>query len=165
METANIAVALGTNHWSQQHLENAVVHPVTGKQMEYMALMKDPYLQPLCKRGFGNEAGHLFQGIHDIPGRDTCFFVELKNIPKDIKITYGKIICDCKPHKKEKDSVRLTVGGDRLDYSGDVATFTADITTLKILINITLSTEDAVMMMMDIKNTIWVLLYLRMNTR
>jgi hypothetical protein len=44
------------------------------------------------------------------------------------------------------------VGGDRLDYSGDVTTSTADITTFKILINITLSTEDATMMMMDINN-------------
>jgi hypothetical protein len=44
------------------------------------------------------------------------------------------------------------VGGDRLDYSGDVATSTADITTLKILINSTLSTADAAMMMMDIQN-------------
>jgi hypothetical protein len=44
------------------------------------------------------------------------------------------------------------VGGDRLDYSGDVATSTADITTFKILINSTLFTEDAAMTMMDIKN-------------
>jgi hypothetical protein len=44
------------------------------------------------------------------------------------------------------------VGGDILDYSGDVATSTADITTFKILINSTLSTKDAAMMMMDIKN-------------
>jgi hypothetical protein len=48
--------------------------------------------------------------------------------------------------------VRLTVGGDRLDYSGDVATSTADITPFKVLINITLSTKDAAMMMMEIKN-------------
>jgi hypothetical protein len=44
------------------------------------------------------------------------------------------------------------VGGDRLDYSGDIATSTADITTFKILTNRTLSTEDTAMMMMDIKN-------------
>jgi hypothetical protein len=44
------------------------------------------------------------------------------------------------------------VGGDRLDYSGDVATSTVDITTFKILINSTLSTADAAMMMMDIQN-------------
>jgi hypothetical protein len=44
------------------------------------------------------------------------------------------------------------VGGDRLNYFGDVATSTADITPFKILINSTLSTEDAAMMMMDIKS-------------
>jgi hypothetical protein len=42
MEASNIAVALVTNHWYQQHFTNALVYPVTGKQMEYMALMKDP---------------------------------------------------------------------------------------------------------------------------
>jgi hypothetical protein len=75
-----------------------------------------------------------------------------ENIPKDRKITYGKIGCDYKPHKQEKERVQLTVGGNRLDYSGDVATSTADITTFKILINSIRSTEDAAMMMMDIKN-------------
>jgi hypothetical protein len=120
--------------------------------MEYMALMKDPRLQPLWTQGFGNEYGSLFQGIRDIPGTDTCVFIKLTNIPKDRNITYGKIVCDYKPHKKEKERVRLTVGGDRLDYSGDVATSTADITTFTILIKSTLSTEDATMMMMDIKN-------------
>jgi hypothetical protein len=117
-----------------------------------MALMKDPDLQPLWKRGFSNEAGRLFQGIHDMSGTNTCFFVELKNIPKDRQTTYGKIVCDYKPQKKEKEHVMLTVGGDRLDYYGDVATSTVDITTFKILINSTLSTTDAAMKMMDIKN-------------
>jgi hypothetical protein len=152
MDTAHMAIALGHNHWSKGNHANAVIHPVTGKEMEYSDLMKDPRLQPLWTRGFGNECGRLFQGIRDIPGTDTCFFIELKKIPKDRNITYGKIVCDYKPHKQEKECVRLTVGCDRLDYSGDVATSTADITTFKILINSTLSTEDAPMMMMDIKN-------------
>jgi hypothetical protein len=76
----------------------------------------------------------------------------LKSIPSDRKITYGKKVCDCKPHKQEKERVRLTVGGDIVDYSGDVATSMADITTFKFLTNSTLSTEEAAMMMMDIKN-------------
>jgi hypothetical protein len=120
--------------------------------MEYTALMKDPRLQPLWTRGFGNKCGRIFQGIREIAGTDTCFLINLTNIPKDRKITYGKIVCDYKPHKKEKECVRLTVGGDRLDYYGDAATSTADITTFKILIDSTLSTEDSTMMMMDIKN-------------
>jgi hypothetical protein len=152
MDTAHMAIAPGDNHWSWRHLANAFIHPVTGKEMEYTALMKDPQLKPLWTRGFGNECGRLFQGIRDIAGTDTCFFIKLTDIPKDRKITYGKIVCDYKPHKKEKERVRLTVGRNRLDYSGDVATSTADITTFKILINSTLSTEDATMMMMDIKN-------------
>jgi hypothetical protein len=44
MDTAQMAIALGDNHWSRQHQANAVIHPVTGKEMEYMALMKDPRL-------------------------------------------------------------------------------------------------------------------------
>jgi hypothetical protein len=43
------------------------------------------------------------------------------------------------------------VGRDRLYYFFDVATSTADITTFNFLINSTISTDDAAMMMMDIK--------------
>jgi hypothetical protein len=150
MYSAHMVISLGHTHWSQRHHSKAVIHPVTRKEMEYSALMKDPRLQPLWTRGFGNKCGRLFQGIRDIPVTDTCFFIKLKDIPNDRKITYGKIVCDYKPHKKEKERVRLTVGGDRLDYSGDVAASMADITTFKILINSTLSTEDAAMMMRDI---------------
>ena len=42
-------------------------------------------------------------------------------------------------------------GGDRLDYYGEVATSTTDITTFKSLINKTLSTKDAEMMTTDVK--------------
>jgi hypothetical protein len=42
MDTVHMTIALGNNHWSQAHQANAVVHPITGKEMEYMALMKDP---------------------------------------------------------------------------------------------------------------------------
>jgi hypothetical protein len=151
MDSAHMAIALGNHHLSQRHQVNAVIHPVTGKEMEYSALVRDPHLQPLWTRGFGNECGRLFQGIRDIPGTDTCFFTKLTNIPHDRNVTYGKIVSEYKPQKKEKERVWLTVGGDILDYSGDVATLTADITAFKILINSTLSTKDAAMMMMDIK--------------
>jgi hypothetical protein len=86
------------------------------------------------------------------PRNRHMFLHHVENMPENRKITYGKIVCDYKPHKQEKERVRLTVGGDRLDFSGDVTTSTADITTFKILINSTLSNEDAAMMMMDIKN-------------
>jgi hypothetical protein len=71
--TSHMAIALGDNHWSQQHQANAVIHPTTGKEMECMALMKDPHLQPLWQRCFGNECGRLFQGIWDIPAPTHVF--------------------------------------------------------------------------------------------
>jgi hypothetical protein len=92
----------------------------------------------------------LFQGIRDIQGTNTCFSIKLKNIPNGRQIAYGKNFCDYKPHKKEKEGGILTVGGDKLDYSGEVATSTADITIFKILIKSTLSTKDDEMMMIDI---------------
>jgi hypothetical protein len=152
MDTSPMAMALGNDHWSQRHQANAVIHPVTGKEMEYLALMKDPRLQPLWTRGFGNECKRLFQGIQYIPGTDTYFFIDLKNILNERKITYGKIVCDYKPHKLEKERVPLAVGGNILDYSGEVVTSIADIKTFKILINSTLSTKDAAMTIMDIDN-------------
>jgi hypothetical protein len=44
------------------------------------------------------------------------------------------------------------VGGNMLYYSGDVTASTADIPAFTTLINSTLSTKDAAMMMMDIKH-------------
>jgi hypothetical protein len=78
MDSSQMALALGTHHWSQQQQSNDVIHPVTGKEMEYSALLKNPRLQPLWTRGFGNECERLFQGIRDILGTDTCFFTTLK---------------------------------------------------------------------------------------
>jgi hypothetical protein len=120
--------------------------------MLFKDLMKDPKLRFLFDIGLWNELGWICKGIQDIAGTNTAFFVELSSIPKGCKITYGKIVFDYKPNKMEKHWVRLTVGGDKLDYNGETTTSTADITTFKILINSTLSTKDAKMMMIDINN-------------
>jgi hypothetical protein len=104
METANQAISLGANHWTQQHSSHALVHPVKGKQMEYMALMKDPHLQPLWKRGFSNEAGPLFQGIRDIPGTNTYFFVKLKTYQRTDKSQMAKFSVTTSLTKKKKNA-------------------------------------------------------------
>jgi hypothetical protein len=148
---ANCAIAFGENHWTKTIMMNSIVHPSTGKEMQYKSLMKDPDLGPSFEIGLSNELGRVCQGIRDIVGTNTAVFIDLKIIPKNRKITYGKLVCDFKPNKNENHQVILTVGGDRLDYSGDTSTSTANITTFKILINSTLSTQEAKMMMMDIK--------------
>jgi hypothetical protein len=149
---ANCAIAFGENHWTKTHMMNSLIHPSTGKGMQYKDLMKDPDLGPSFEIGLKNELGRICQGIRDISGTNTAFFIDLKSIPKNRKITYGKLVCDFKPNKNGKHRVRLTVGGDILDYIGNTATSTADITTFKILINRTLSTHETKIMMMDINN-------------
>jgi hypothetical protein len=85
---------------------NFVIHPETGKEMKYKDLMKDPKVGPLFEIGLSNELGRICQGIRDISGTDTAFFVDSARIPKDRKITYGKLVCDFKPNKTEKHWVR-----------------------------------------------------------
>jgi hypothetical protein len=103
MDTSNIAISLGNNHLSQQHQANAVLHPITGKERLYAALMKDPRLQQLWTRGFGNTCKCLFQGIRDIPVIDTCFFIKMTNIPKDRKITHRKSSTITNPTSKKRN--------------------------------------------------------------
>ena len=61
-------------------------------------------------------------------------------VPRDRKVTYGNMVCDIRPQKAEIHRVRLTVGGDQIDYPGDISTPTGDLTTANCLINSTLST-------------------------
>jgi hypothetical protein len=73
MGGANCAIAFGENHWTKTPMMNSVVHPVTGKEIQYKDLMKDPKLGPLFEIGLGNELGRICQGIRDIAGTNTVF--------------------------------------------------------------------------------------------
>jgi hypothetical protein len=67
MDTSHMAIALGNTHWSQRHHANAVIHPVTRKEMEYSALMKDPRLQPLWTRGLATNADACSRAFQTSP--------------------------------------------------------------------------------------------------
>jgi hypothetical protein len=54
--------------------------------------------------------------------------------------------------KKEVERTRLTVGGNLIDYWGNVSTKTADLITAKILFNSVVSTPDAKFKGIDLKN-------------
>ena len=60
------------------------------------------------------------------------------------------IVCTHKPTKSNTERVGLFVGGDRLEYNGNIRTPTADLTTVKLLLNSTISTKNANFMTMDI---------------
>ena len=52
----------------------------------------------------------------------------------------------------KKNRTRFVVGGDRINYPGEVATSTADMLVVKILFNTVVSTRNAKFMTMEISN-------------
>ena len=92
------------------------------------------------------------QGIRNISGTDTMCFVSRKEIPEHKKVTYEIIVCEIHPQKEETHQLRMTAGGDRLDYSGDTSTKSAVLEKIRIHWNSVLSTPKARYMTMDISN-------------
>ena len=62
------------------------------------------------------------------------------------------MIATIRPTKTEVNSVRVTVGGNRLDLLGTTTTHCARLTNTKCLLNRTISTTSAHFMTLDIKD-------------
>jgi hypothetical protein len=67
-------------------------------------------------------------------------------------VTYGRFVCTVQPEKAEPNRTRFMVGGDRINYPGEVATPTAEMLVAKMLFNSVISTKGARFMTMDIPN-------------
>ena len=119
--------------------------------MTYKKLIKDDKTRDVWLCSFANELGWLTRGVGDqIPdSTNTLRYIKYSDIPKDRFATYGKIVCEYKPHKFEKNRSKLVVGGDKIDYLFKLSTLTADITAFKYLINPVLSTPKAKFMTID----------------
>jgi hypothetical protein len=90
-----------------------------------------------------------------VTGMGTIFLIPKDKVPqaraKDI--TYGLITCLIMPEKTdEPNQTRLVAGEDRVHYLFNAGTPTADLLTVKLLINSVISTPGASFFMMDIKN-------------
>ena len=57
-----------------------------------------------------------------------------------------------RPEKAEQNRTRFTVGGNRINYPGEVVTPTAEMLVAKLLFNSVVSTPGAKFMTMDIPN-------------
>jgi len=145
----------------QPHLDHfcaPVIHPTTGKTIsKYHVLLKDPLLRDTWSRAFGKEFGNLAQGdpTTNTPGTNSIYVLthdQIKHIPKDRVVMYTRIVVDYRPQKTDPNRVRLTAGGNLIDYPGELTTRTADLTTTKILWNSTISTPGAKYLCIDIKN-------------
>jgi hypothetical protein len=67
-------------------------------------------------------------------------------------VTYGQFVCNERPEKADVNRTRFTVSGGKINYSGAVATPTAEMLVAKILFNSVISTKDAKFMTIDIYN-------------
>jgi hypothetical protein len=113
-------------------------------------------------RSNANEFGRLLpRGVgksrpadQRIAGTSTMFPIRLADIPPGRFATYANFVCDIRPNKAEQYRVRLTAGGDRLEFPGDPSSPAVATTDSKIHINSTISDakKGARYMTMDIKN-------------
>ena len=100
-----------------------------------------------------NEFFRLIKGLKGgIKGTETMQFIQEHEVPHYKTVTYSIFMCDYKPQKEEKEKNRITVGGDILDYQGEVSTKTAGLTTIKLLLDIVISLAGARFMTADTKN-------------
>ncbi len=144
--------------WTCEHFCAPVIHPVTGESItKYKKLVDDPITRHIWSRAFGKEFGNLAQGdaATNTPGTDSIFVMtheQILRIPYDRTVTYTRIVVDYRPQKADPNRVRLTAGGNLIDYPGELTTRTADLTTTKMVWNSVNSTDNARYLCLDIKN-------------
>jgi hypothetical protein len=82
--------------------------------------------------------GKWHQRAHQKPHRQ-------HEVPADPRkdITYGQFVCLVRPQKAEPNQMQFTVGNNRINYPGEVATPTAEMLVAKMLFNSVLSTKGA----------------------
>ena len=65
-------------------------------------------------------------------------------------VTYDSFVCNVRNEKPEKNRTRFVVGGNHINYTGEVATPTAEMLVAKLLFNSVISTKGARFMTMYI---------------
>jgi len=130
-----------------------------GELLEYWHLIANPKTRATWTHLYGNKLGRLAQGMPGwAKGTDTIFFISRHMVPKErmLDVTYGLITCLIRPEKiDEPNRARLVVAGwDRVHYPFDAGTPTADLLTVKLLINSVISTPGTRFFTTDIKISI-----------
>jgi hypothetical protein len=133
-------------------MDNAAINQDTGGTLEYRQLIQDEATFHIWNKSAANECGRLAQCVGGrIKGSNTILFTPRQAIPKVKVITYDRFIVDIRPNKPEVHHGRIAVGGNLIQYPGEVSTRSADLTTLKCLWNSTISTVGASYMCLNVK--------------
>jgi hypothetical protein len=141
---------------NEVHQAMAVMDADTGKLLNYCQLMQSTKYPDAWSLSSANKFGRVANGVGGCIKNptNTIQFVHQHEVPKERMkdITYGQFVCTVRPKKAEPNCTRFTVGGDRINYPGKVATPTADMLAAKMLFNSVISTRGARFMTMDISN-------------
>ena len=121
----------------QQNMKTFHIYDDKGKKKSIDKLLTDDI--QTWGVSLSNELGRLSQGIRTIQGNNALNFIPKENIPSNKKIAYANMICDYRPLKSEKYRVRLTIGGDVLDYFNDAASPAASLLESKLMLNSVIS--------------------------
>ena len=89
---------------------------------------------------------------HTTTGTNTCKFITKQQLPLGIKPTYVRIVTAFCKQKEDPYQVRMTVRSNLINYMGDVATKSANLTMVKILLNKTISDPRQQAAAIDIKD-------------
>jgi hypothetical protein len=134
----------------------AVMDADMGKLLNYRQLMRSMKYRQAWSLSSANEFGRLSNGIRSRiqSPTNTIEFVFKHNVPTEQinDVTYGQFVCTVRPEKAEPSRTRFTVGGDRINCLGKVATLTVEMSVAKMLFNSVISTKGARFMTMDISN-------------
>ena len=136
----------------KENMACPVINPDTGVSLEYRHLIQGPD-KYIWVKALANDFGSLAQGVkYRMPtGNSTIFFIHPSDIPTHKKVTYGRLVLDIRPLKEEKYRVRITVGGDNLDFCGDASSVASYLATVKLLLNSVFSTKGSKFTTADIK--------------
>ena len=127
----------------------------TGKLLNYRQLRRDPKYSKEWNKSSANEFRRLSNGVGGrVKGTNTIKFIKRSDVPAGRRkdVTYGQFVCSVRPEKKERNRTRFVIGGDCINYPGEVATPTACMLVAKIIFNSVVSTKGAKFMTMDISN-------------
>ena len=123
----------------------AVMEIDSGKMMKHRQLTnhQDQDISRTWNISTANGIGRLFQGVGKRikDPSNTCHFIRKDQVPvnqfKDV--TYRKFECTERSQKAEKHRTRLVVGGNRINFLGDVGTPTTEMLLVKIMLNSVIS--------------------------
>ncbi|MEM1009355.1 MAG: hypothetical protein AAGJ35_10145, partial [Myxococcota bacterium] len=119
------------------------INPDTGKAAGYKELLCSSHGH-LWSRSASKEFRHLFDGNKTIPsGTKTMTFIHKDEIPANKRCTYLQIVCAYRPEKEDPNRIRVTAGGNLVEYHSSLTTKTAELTTVKTHWNSVISTPHA----------------------